>query len=126
MKDPALSKAELIVRTAKKHKAYDLVLLKVSELTSLADYFFICSCRSSRQVQAVSEHMLFEAKKKGGFKTLGVEGRTQGQWVLLDFGEVVAHIFYEPLRKFYDLESLWSEAPRVNIGPEAEREVEEE
>ena len=118
MKDASRRKADLIVSAAKEHKAFDMVLLKVDELTSIADYYFICSCRSSRQVQAVTEHILARAKEAGGYKILGVEGKSRGQWALLDFGDVVAHVFYEPLREFYDLESLWIEAPRIDVGEE--------
>ena len=114
--DPSRAKADLIVNAAKEHKAFDLVLLKVDQLSSICDYFFICSCRSSRQVQAVAEHILEQAKKMGGHMPLGVEGKQQGHWVLMDFGEVVAHIFYEPTREFYDLENLWYEAGRINVG----------
>jgi ribosome-associated protein len=116
VKDPARRKADLIVEAARKHKAFDLVLLKVDHLTSIADYFFICSCRSSRQVQAVSEQIRELLNKKGGYKSFGVEGQTQGHWVLMDFGEVVVHIFHEPVRDFYDLEGLWGEAKWIDIG----------
>ena len=103
---------------AKEHKAFDLVLLEVGELTSLADYFFICSGRSTRQVQSVAENIKVAAKKRGGLTPLGMEGERQGRWVLLDFGEIIVHIFYHELREFYDLEGLWMEAPRIDIGPE--------
>jgi ribosome-associated protein len=118
VKDPARRKADLIVEAARKHKAFDLVLLKVDHLTSIADYFFICSCRSSRQVQAVSEQIKELLKKKGGYQSFGVEGQTQGHWVLMDFGEVVVHIFHEPVRNFYDLEGLWGEAHWIDLGPD--------
>ena len=94
--------------------------MQVNQLTSIADYFFVCSCRSTRQVKAVAEHIREQGKKKGGLKVLGAEGENQGQWALVDFGDVVAHVFHEPLRRFYDLESLWFEAPRIDIGEPAE------
>lgn len=118
MIDPARRKADLIVAAAREHKAFDLVLLKVDRLTTIADYFFICSCRSSRQVQAVADHIREQMKKKGDHLPLGVEGRTQGHWVLLDYGEVIAHIFYHSARDFYDLESLWIEAEHIDLAPE--------
>lgn len=113
--DPARRKADLVVDAAKEHKAFDLVLLKLDKYTSIAEYFFICSCRSNRQVQAVSEHIYEQVKKRGGGFPSGVEGKSQGLWVLLDYGDVVAHIFHEPVREFYDLESLWSDAERIAI-----------
>lgn len=115
MEDKARQTADLIVEAAKKHKAFDLVLLKLSDLTSLTDYFFICSCRSSRQVQAVAEDIILKVKKEGKKRSLGVEGMNQGQWVLIDYGDVIAHVFYEPVRQMYDLESLWNEAPRIEF-----------
>jgi len=116
--ESARRKAGLIVAAAKERKAFDLVLLKMDNLTSIADYFFICSCRSSRQVQAVADHIREQVKKRGGHLPLGQEGRSQGHWILLDYGEIVTHIFYHPIREFYDLEGLWSEAERIDLGPE--------
>lgn len=115
--ESARRKADLIVAAAKERKAFDLVLLKMDNLTSIADYFFICSGRSSRQVQAVAGHIREQVKKHSGHLPLGQEGRAQGHWILLDYGEVVAHIFYHPIREFYDLEGLWSEAESIDLGP---------
>lgn len=96
------------------HKGIDLVLLKVSEFCSFADYFLICSGGSRRHVQALAQH-LEEALSRAGLKPLGVEGLEEGQWVLLDYNIMVIHIFLEPLRDFYNLEDLWSEAPKIQI-----------
>ncbi len=119
-------KADLILEAAKERKAFDLVLLHVEKLTSIADYFLICSGRSTRQVQALSQHIREQVKKTGGHSPLGVEGESQGQWVLMDYGEVIVHIFYEPVRELYDLESLWLEAERLDVGSEVQRPAEEE
>lgn len=97
-------------------KALDLVILEVKSLTSFADYFIICSGQSRRQVLALAQH-LEEAMAKRGVKPLGIEGREEGQWVLLDFNDVIVHIFYQPVREFYDLEGLWGEAPRQLVEP---------
>ena len=105
-------KAILCARAALSFKALDLVLLDVSCFSSFADYFIICSGKSSRQVQGIANN-LESALKNGGFKPIGTEGMREGHWVLMDYGDVIVHIFYEPVRYFYDLESLWSEAPRV-------------
>jgi ribosome-associated protein len=94
-------------------KAEYLVILDVAELSSIADYFIICSGRSSRQVKAIADHVLLELKKQG-LRPLSVEGEKEGHWVVLDFGDVVIHLFYEPVRSFYDLESLWADAPRIS------------
>lgn len=98
-------------------KAVDLVLLEVSELTSIADYFIICSGRSDRQVQSIAQG-IEEGARSDGERVLAVEGVGRGHWVLMDFSDVVVHVFYEPMRKFYDLDGLWDQAPRVQL-PEA-------
>lgn len=108
----ARSKALLCAGQADRYKALDLVLLEVSEVSSFTDYFIICSGKSSRQVQGIADN-LEGALREHGFKPLGVEGRSEGQWVLMDYGDVIVHIFYEPVRSFYDLESLWADAKRV-------------
>jgi ribosome-associated protein len=99
------------------HKGLDPVLLKVNEFCSFADFFLICSGGSKRHVLALAQHVE-EALSKAGIKPLGVEGREEGQWVLMDYNIMVIHIFLEPLREFYNLEDLWSEAPRLQIDSE--------
>jgi ribosome-associated protein len=107
-------RALLCVRFALEKKAYDLVLMEVAQLTSLADYFLICTGRSDTQVQAITQSI--EENLGGlGIRPLSIEGYPRGQWVVLDYGDVVVHIFYEPLREFYDLERLWARAPRVHL-----------
>ncbi|HVN83680.1 MAG TPA: ribosome silencing factor [Candidatus Binatia bacterium] len=106
--------ALLCVRFALEKKAYDVVLLEVSELTSLADYFLVCTGRSDTQVQAIAQG-IEEQLGRLGIRLLSVEGLNRGQWALMDFGDVVVHIFYEPVREFYDLERLWSQAPHVTL-----------
>ncbi|MEM5787452.1 MAG: ribosome silencing factor [Syntrophobacteraceae bacterium] len=105
-------RALICAREASRFKALDLVVLDVSKLSSFADYFIICSGNSSRQVQSIAENVE-EVLREGGTKPLGVEGKREGHWVLMDYGDVIVHIFYEPIRYFYDLESLWADAPRL-------------
>lgn len=107
-------KALLLSRFALEKKAYDLVLMGVREVTSLADYFIICSGRSDRQVQSIAQG-IEEKLGEMGIPPLSVEGVSRGQWVLMDFSDVVVHIFYQPLRQFYDLEGLWGHAPRAEL-----------
>ncbi len=83
-------------------------------LCSFADYFLIASGTSRRHVLALAEH-LEEALGKAGVKPLGVEGLQEGLWVLMDFNDLVIHIFSEPLRDFYNLEGLWAEAPKTQV-----------
>jgi len=107
-------KALLCAQAALDHKAIDLAILEVKKLSSFADYFVISSGSSDRQVQAISSH-IEEKLGKQGLHPLGIEGKREGRWVLLDYGDVIIHIFYHPIREFYDLERLWSDAPKVEM-----------
>ena len=111
---PGYEKALLCTRFALDRKAYDLELLEVTKLTSVADYFLICTGRSDTQVRAIAEHIQ-ESLAKEAVRPLALEGYTRGQWVLMDYGDVVVHVFYQPIRGFYDLEGLWMKAPRVSL-----------
>jgi ribosome-associated protein len=108
----------LAVRTIVAHKGIEPVLLEVTEFCSFADYFIICSGGSRRHVLALAQHVE-EAMARAGLKPLGVEGLDEGQWVLLDYNTMVIHIFMQPLREFYNLEDLWSEAPKTPIDTES-------
>lgn len=88
--------------------------MEVRDITSVADYFIICSGRSDRQVQSIAQGIA-ENLGKMGLRPLSVEGTTRGHWVLMDFSDVIVHIFYQPIREFYDLEGLWAHAPRVQL-----------
>ena len=101
------------VRVALEKKAFDLVLLDVQNVSSLAAYFLLCSGRSDRQVQAIARS-IEEDLKKMGIRPLGIEGFERGKWILMDYDDVVVHVFLDPIRKFYDLEGLWLDAPRVD------------
>ena len=107
--DPTL---DLYVKAVLGRKALNVVALDVAELTSFADVFIICSGRSNRQVSAIADYIKTDLKKHK-IKPLGVEGSKDGHWVLLDYGHVIIHVFYEPMRKFYDLEGLWVDAKRI-------------
>jgi ribosome-associated protein len=123
----ARDKALFCAHEALQFKALDLVLLDLTGLSSFTDYFLICSGKSSRQVQGIADN-LESGLTKAGIKPLGVEGRVDGHWVLMDYADVVIHIFYEPVRYFYDLESLWSDARRIIWSENAaipEREMDE-
>ncbi len=100
------------VRAVLGKKAESVVILGVQALTSLADAFILCSGRSNRQVMAIAEHIKTTLKKKG-LQALRIEGLKEGHWVLMDYGDVIIHIFYDPVRRFYDLEGLWADAPRL-------------
>ena len=95
-------------------KAVDVMALDVRKQTSYTDIIIIAGGQSSRQVTAVGEFVRRELRTQG-IKPLGVEGLKEGQWVLMDYGHVVIHLFHEDVRKFYDLEGLWADARRLNI-----------
>lgn len=102
------------------HKAERPLIYDVAELVSYADYFVICSGRSTRHVQALAEH-LEKALLQRRIKPMGVEGLSEGQWVLLDLGDVIVHIFYQPMRAIYDLEGLWWGGQQIEpVGKEIE------
>jgi ribosome-associated protein len=102
------------VAAALEKKACDLNVLCVKEITSIADYFIICSGRSDRQVQSIAQGVE-ETALTLGIRPFAVEGAGRGHWVLMDFSDVIVHIFYEPVREFYDLDGLWGDAPRVEL-----------
>ncbi|NIS63312.1 MAG: ribosome silencing factor [Proteobacteria bacterium] len=109
------------VRAALEKKAYDLVLLDVQEISSFTAYFLICSGRSDRQVQAIARSIEDDLKRMG-IRPLGMEGFEGGKWILMDYDDVLVHVFLDPVRKFYDLEGLWLDAPRVEkVEQEARR-----
>jgi ribosome-associated protein len=111
---PGWERALEITRAALDRKAYDLIVLEVGALTSIADYFVICSGRSDTQVEAIADG-IEEHLGRHGVKPLSVEGQTRAQWVLMDYADVVVHVFHVPVREFYDLERLWTRAPRVEL-----------
>ena len=112
MSDESVPPLDFYVKAALGKKAFGLVVLDVRELTSFTDSFIICSGRSNRQVLAIADFIRGNLKKHK-IKPLSVEGTKEGHWILLDYGHVVIHVFYEPVRRFYDLEGLWMDAKRI-------------
>jgi ribosome-associated protein len=116
----SLDVAKAAIDAALDKKALLPVLIDVSAMASYTDFIAIVSGRSDRHVDAIAEGVL-AAMKARGRSLLGQEGTGSGRWTLLDFGDVVVHVFYHPVREFYDLESLWVDAPRLplKIPPES-------
>lgn len=111
--EPAgLVAAKVAAEAALGKKAEEVMILDVRGLTTYADYFVLASGASNRQVMSIADGVE-EKMKEAGHRALGIEGYSQGHWVLMDFGDVVAHIFYEETRGLYDIEGLWAEAPRI-------------
>ncbi len=113
MTDSIPGRVRVAVAAALDKKAIDLDVLAVSELTSIADYFILCSATSERQAQAIADGVLAKLKDDLDVKPLLVEGTTPGRWILLDFGDFIFHVFTEDCRRFYGLERLWGDAPNV-------------
>ena len=103
---------DVYVKAVLERKAEEVVVLNMRELTSVADAFIICSGRSNRQVTAIADSVQRTLKTQG-IRLLSVEGESEGHWVLMDYEDVIIHIFYETAREFYDLEGLWRDAEKV-------------
>lgn len=121
MTDPIQRRVRTAVAGALDKKAFNLDVLQVSELTSIADYFILCSANSERQTQAIADNILEKVREEDGAKPLLVEGATPGHWILIDFGDFIFHIFTEDCRRYYGLERLWGDAP--NVTPEFTEEA---
>lgn len=113
-KKSSLQLAKLCVRAALEKKAADPLILDVRKLCSFADFFVILSGRSTRHVQGLAEAVEEELRSKR-VSTSKSEGLKEGSWVLLDYGDVIVHIFYAETRKFYDIEGLWHDAKRIKV-----------
>ena len=108
--EAALALARRIVDLASDKKAADIVLLEIRELTTLADYFVICSGASERQLNAIASGIV-DGLRDEGTKPVGKEGSSNAHWMLIDYGSVIVHVMAPPEREFYQLERLWAEAP---------------
>ena len=106
--------AMLLAKALDSKKGIDIKVLRTEELTTLADYFVICSATSNTQIKALSDACQ-KAMDEAGEPAHHVEGHRDGTWVLLDFSSVVVHVFTDEARKFYDLERLWGDAEQMDI-----------
>ncbi|HLF85705.1 MAG TPA: ribosome silencing factor [Nitrospiria bacterium] len=111
-------KAVISAIAAGEKKGIDIVLLDVSGLTTIADYFLICSGESERQVKAITE-AITESLQKKGVKPAGIEGDKTLLWVLIDYRDLIVHTFKKEAREFYALEKIWADAPRIDIKAES-------
>ena len=93
-------------------KAANITVLDVRDLTSIADYFIVCSTNNERQARAMTDTLRVSMREMG-LRQLGVEGVNDARWILQDFGDLVVHIFHESQREFYDIEGLWADAKQV-------------
>ncbi len=100
---------------ASEMSAERIVVLDVGDVLAITDWFIISSAPNARRVRRIAELMQEHVKMAGGDGPIRTEGLDDAQWVLLDFGEFVAHVFHEPQREYYDLERLWSDVPRYEF-----------
>lgn len=108
------TRALAMAEAALDKKALDLVVLDVREVTTIADYFIICSGGTSRQVKAIAEEIDFRLSAERVFPR-HIEGFPDCHWVLMDYGDIVVHVFDEETREYYDLDGLWGDAPKVTV-----------
>lgn len=97
-------------------KAFDIRALDISRVSTIADYLVIISGASDRQVQAIADSIRIGLKKYG--KVNDIEGEKEGKWIVMDYGDVLVHVFHDPLRSYYDLDGLWNMAPELELPPE--------
>jgi ribosome-associated protein len=121
--DPTLELAMRAVEAALDKKGLAPTLLDLSNEGSYADYILVVSGRSDRHVQSVADGVKKAMRDDMGRMPIGIEGNGDGQWSLIDYGEIVVHVFYHPIREHYDLEGLWSEAPRVALDVPADSQL---
>lgn len=107
--------ADTVLEAALDKKAFDPAMLAVADVVGYADYFVIVSARNPRQVRAIADAVKQSLKHDHALLPAGVEGMETGQWVLVDFDDVVLHVFHEGSRGFYDLEGLWADAERLPV-----------
>ena len=116
-------RVRLALHAAAEKKAHDLVVLDLREVASFTDYFVIASGTNVRQVQAVADEVQEQLRKHLSVRPARVEGYNSAEWVLLDYGDFIFHVFEEKSRRFYDLERLWRDAARVAVPPDVAGEV---
>ena len=113
--------ALLIAEAALDKKSLNLEIIDVHDKVDYTDYVVVCSASTPRQVHAIASHI--DDKLRGAGARSAIEGLTQSLWVLLDFGDVVVHVFHHPLRSYYDIEGLWMDARRMPVDFPAELRV---
>jgi ribosome-associated protein len=111
--ESALQRALLAAETAEENRGTNIVILDMRELTSLFDYFVLASGVSRRQLHAMSEEIDHALEDRMGDRRLGIEGYEESRWILLDYGDIVVHLFEPETRAYYALEDLWGRAKRV-------------
>ena len=112
METPLNELQQLVVQAASEKKASQIIILDLRKRTDLTDYFLICSGNSKIQVQAIADNIV-EKTYGTQFKASTIEGYSQGNWVIIDLGDIIVHVFHKDVRSHYDLERLWGDVPVV-------------
>lgn len=107
--------AERIARLADDRRASDIKVLQIENLTVLADYFVVCTGNVNTHVRAIADEIEYKLKTEDNLFPLSIEGYEASNWILLDYGGVVVHVFLEDTRGFYSIERLWGDAPRIEV-----------
>lgn len=115
--NPALKRALIAAQTADDNRGRDIVILDLREMTTFFDYFVVVSGTSRRQLHAISEEIDHALEEGLGDQRIGIEGYRESRWILLDYGDVVIHIFEPETREYYDIENLWGHAKKVPFEP---------
>lgn len=118
-----LEKIKTCAQYAEEKKAKDILVLELKGLTDITDYFLVANGTSERHVKTISEH-IETSMKRDGILSYSMEGYNEGRWVIIDYRDMIVHIFIEPLRDLYDLEGLWMEAKRHKIEKEKTTNIE--
>ena len=106
--------SKIICRAILERKAQQIVILDVTEQSTCGEYIVLCNGMATRQVRAIAENVLYTLKKEHNRLPLGVEGRGVDQWVIVDYGSVILHVFQPEMREYYDLDGLWAEVPQIS------------
>jgi ribosome-associated protein len=109
---------KLAISCASEKKAFDIVAIDLREIASFTEFFIIASGTNMRQVQAISDEITEKLKEQLNSRVIRIEGYQTGEWILLDYGDFIVHIFEQKAREFYDLERLWRDAKKVQIPSE--------
>lgn len=108
-------KLMIAARAASSRKAVGMIALDIRKIASFADFFLICSGTSTRQVQAIADEIMDQLREERGSRPSSLEGYESAHWILLDYGDLIVHVFLEESREFYQLERLWRDAERVDL-----------
>jgi ribosome-associated protein len=113
-----LEKLMIAAAAASERKALDMVAIDIRKIASFAEYFLVCSGTSTRQVQAIADEVMEKLREARDARPLHTEGYETAMWILLDYGDLIVHVFTEDSRQFYQLERLWRDAERVELPEE--------